>query len=97
MGNKEKAVGPLAVSKSAVDGLVKCPPVAGRTRVETGPVQFGDDWPGVFIRGDNAYHFSAALYLLLGDIERGVSPSEICKGIAKDLARLLGQCRIQGT
>jgi len=23
-------------------------------RVETGPVQFGDDWPGVFIRGDNA-------------------------------------------
>lgn len=23
-------------------------------RVETGPVAFGDDWPGVFIRGDNA-------------------------------------------
>lgn len=23
-------------------------------RVETGPVQFGNDWPGVFIRGDNA-------------------------------------------
>ena len=23
-------------------------------RVETGPVQFNDDWPGVFIRGDNA-------------------------------------------
>lgn len=23
-------------------------------RVETGPTQFGDDWPGVFIRGDNA-------------------------------------------
>jgi len=22
-------------------------------RVETGPVQFGDDWPGYFIRGDN--------------------------------------------
>lgn len=28
------------------------PPDGGR--VETGPVQFGDDWPGVFIRGDNA-------------------------------------------
>lgn len=23
-------------------------------RVETGPLQIGDDWPGVFIRGDNA-------------------------------------------
>ena len=23
-------------------------------RVETGAVQFGDDWPGLFIRGDNA-------------------------------------------
>ena len=30
-------------------------------RVETGPVQFGDDWPGVFIRGDNA--MALALYL----------------------------------
>lgn len=28
-------------------------PEAGE-RVETGPVQFGDDWPGLFIRGDNA-------------------------------------------
>jgi hypothetical protein len=25
-------------------------------RVETGPVQFGEDWPGIFIRGDNAFH-----------------------------------------
>ncbi|MFV1564474.1 MULTISPECIES: hypothetical protein [unclassified Phaeobacter] len=24
------------------------------TRLETGTVQEGDDWPGVFIRGDNA-------------------------------------------
>lgn len=23
-------------------------------RVETGPIRFGDDWPGYFIRGDNA-------------------------------------------
>lgn len=23
-------------------------------RVETGVVQFGDDWPGIFIRGDRA-------------------------------------------
>jgi hypothetical protein len=24
-------------------------------RVETGAVQFGTDWPGLFIRGDNAH------------------------------------------
>jgi hypothetical protein len=26
-------------------------------RAETGPMKFGDDWPGVFIRGDNAFFF----------------------------------------
>jgi len=30
-------------------------------RVETGPVQFGDDWPGTFIRGDNALTFAHML------------------------------------
>ncbi|MEN8764135.1 MAG: hypothetical protein ABF290_17120 [Thiogranum sp.] len=30
-------------------------------RVETGPVQFGDDWPGIFIRGDNAAHYALML------------------------------------
>lgn len=30
-------------------------------RVETGVVQFGDDWPGVFIRGDDAFYLSTAL------------------------------------
>lgn len=24
-------------------------------RVETGPMRFGDDWTGVFFRGDNAF------------------------------------------
>lgn len=27
-------------------------------RLETGPVQFGDDWPGVFFRGDDAAAWS---------------------------------------
>lgn len=31
------------------------PPPTDLPRVETGAVQFGDDWPGLFIRGDNAY------------------------------------------
>lgn len=35
-------------------------PVQGE-RVETGWLQFGDDWPGVFIRGDNALYLAEAL------------------------------------
>ena len=30
-------------------------------RVETGVVQFGEDWPGVFIRGDTAFLYGGAL------------------------------------
>lgn len=30
-------------------------------RVETGKIQFGNDWSGVFIRGDNAQYYSKVL------------------------------------
>ena len=30
-------------------------------RPETGPMQFGEDWPGVFIRGDNACWYPLVL------------------------------------
>lgn len=30
-------------------------------RPETAPMQFGDDWRGLFIRGDNAFGFKLAL------------------------------------
>lgn len=34
-------------------------------RVETGAVQFGDDWPGLFIRGDNAFALAINVQALL--------------------------------
>lgn len=34
-------------------------------RVETGVIQFGDDWPGVFIRGDAAFGYAIYLRTLL--------------------------------
>jgi hypothetical protein len=34
-------------------------------RPETGPMQFGDDWPGLFIRGDNAAGYSLALNMAI--------------------------------
>jgi hypothetical protein len=37
-------------------------------RVETGPLKFGDDWTGVFIRGDDAMFTADMLRrLLYGD------------------------------
>lgn len=36
--------------------LQRLPAPEGVSRIETGAVQFGDDWPGLFIRGDNAFH-----------------------------------------
>jgi len=41
--------------------VLHLPQPANLERVETGAVQFGDDWPGVFIRGDTALFFSIAL------------------------------------
>ena len=40
-------------------------------RVETGPVQFNDDWPGVFIRGDNALWIAMCLEQYMTAVEKG--------------------------
>jgi hypothetical protein len=34
------------------------------SRIETGPLRFGKDWTGVFIRGDNAVSMAADLEVL---------------------------------
>jgi hypothetical protein len=60
-------------------------------RPETGPMQFGEDWPGVFIRGDNAGYFALHLTMLLEMVETtpvSVGPKLTCE----DLARTLGGC-----
>lgn len=33
----------------------------GENRIETGPIQFNDDWPGIFLRGDSAFHIANVL------------------------------------
>jgi hypothetical protein len=37
-------------------------------RLETGVVQINGDWPGVFIRGDDALHYSKQLAFVLGEL-----------------------------
>jgi hypothetical protein len=39
----------------AGDRVQQLPAPLGLPRVETGAVQFGDDWPGLFLRGDSAH------------------------------------------
>jgi hypothetical protein len=43
----------------------KLPIKSIETRPETGSIQFGDDWPGTFIRGDDSAFYSMALKELL--------------------------------
>ena len=38
---------------AVADHVQQFPAPPGLPRVETGAVQFGDDWPGLFIRGDD--------------------------------------------
>jgi hypothetical protein len=40
------------------------------SRVESGPVRIGDDWPGTYIRGDEAYYYAHAL-------ERGLTDPDL--------------------
>ena len=34
-------------------------------RAETGPMRFGEDWPGIFIRGDNAFYYATIVNRIL--------------------------------
>lgn len=54
----------------------------GMQRVESGPVQFNSDWPGVFIRGDHCLHYQFELSRLIEDLEEQARES-------KDLTALI--------
>jgi hypothetical protein len=62
-------------------------------RPGTGPMQFGDDWPGVFIRGDDAMGYASALRRA---IERPVEADSRSVDVARlaKLVELLGTCRV---
>jgi hypothetical protein len=62
-------------------------------RPETGPMQFGGDWPGVFIRGDNALGYALALRRAVERLAEVDGPSVDVARLA-DLVELLGSCRV---
>jgi len=36
-----------------------------KPRIESGAVQFGNDWPGLFIRGDSSYYLAQSINTML--------------------------------
>lgn len=61
-------------------------------RAETGPMQFGDDWPGVFVRGDNAMYYATILRQIVDNPEMAKEPLE--KAMLKNLADLFAESKV---
>lgn len=57
-------------------------------RMKTGPLAFGSDWPGVFIRGDDAQAFAQAIRFQLAN-------SLLKNSVLEELADLLESCCIK--
>lgn len=67
-------------------------------RVETGPTQLGGDWPGVFIRGENAQAFATILEMFLEDMKDSAPASDtaqINRSVVQGLANLLRSCTVR--
>ena len=59
-------------------------------RPETETMQFGDDWTGVFVRGDDANHFAHTLREILTENPGAYDRTQT--GIMERLAELLESC-----
>lgn len=65
---------------------------AAEPRVETGPVRFGDDWTGVFIRGDNAFAWILALDHVMAEAKRGELHDLLQMAVLEGLRAELAAC-----
>ena len=61
-------------------------------RIETGVVQFGDDWPGVFLRGDTACHYAVVIQQVIDNVDKNGYIDALDVVILRSLAGLLGSC-----
>ena len=71
-------------------------------RADTGRLQFADDWPGVFICGDEALGFAVVLRSLLQEVEQRADVAGLTEADARrwvrvqELAAILESCRAVG-
>jgi hypothetical protein len=68
---------------------MKITKIAGTERVSSGPIQIGEDWPGVFIRGDEAL---AKADLIVASQDAGWLPHG---NLLDDVVKLLRSCRFE--
>jgi hypothetical protein len=59
-------------------------------RVETGAVQFGEDWPGLFIRGDNCVYYRMCLQTVLRLLKE-LPPDKFIDALAVENVRSLAE------
>lgn len=72
-------------------------PGSPANRVETGALEINDDWPGVFIRGDNAMHYAMSIKQALVKLEAEPNldiHSALAISSLKSLLQLLASSRI---
>src|SRR5438876_245639 len=72
------------------DNVRRLPAPADSQRVENGPVQFGTDWPGLFIRGDSAFGLAMSIKAILAHFKEHPAPEVFfaihdLKGLYKDI------------
>ena len=77
---------------SKTSAIRLCPKPDGE-RVETGAVQFGDDWPGLFIRGDEAVDVSLQIKAVIDFLTDHVSDEDKVKKGGFALAIAVGRLR----
>lgn len=58
-------------------------------RITTGRCQIGDEWPGVFIRGDEVTNYTAPIQTLIKILEGGPLPELGRESYIKELKRRL--------
>jgi hypothetical protein len=59
-------------------------------RPETGPMQFGNDWCGVFLRGDNALYYALVLEMLTAHLLVDPVSGLVIRGLIDDLKSCAG-------
>jgi hypothetical protein len=76
---------------------ITCKLPEGQQRIESGPLQVNEDWPGTFIRGDNAIYYAFSLQLMLDRLKReGIQLIPFGEeNILKNLIEDLNSCQSQ--
>ncbi len=85
------------IQKLTVDlSQIPCPFNLGEhaERVETGPVQFNEDWPGFFLRGDATLYYAMCLENVLNAVETGEDPDAVFLLSLQNLLRSMRGSRI---